>query len=105
MPVVKWEKDETIAVLTMDNGPNLNNPFFFSAMNQAFEEILEDDTINAVVITASDPKSWNTGIDLEWMANAVINNDQEGLKAFSGQNGLYRKTVNRRGLWRHRKGL
>jgi len=82
MPIVRWEKEETVAVLTMDNGPNLNNLDFFSAMNQAFEEILEDEEINALVVTASDPKSWNTGLDLEWISNVMMNNDQEVVQAF-----------------------
>jgi enoyl-CoA hydratase/carnithine racemase len=82
MSIVKWEKDETIAVLTMDNGPNLCNPVFFKAMMGALDEILEDESINGVVLGASDPKSWNTGIDLEWMGNAMAKGDMEAMQEF-----------------------
>ena len=57
MSIVRWEKDETIAVLIMDNGPNLNNPDFFKAMISAFDEIIEDESIKGLVIGANDPKS------------------------------------------------
>jgi len=80
--LVRWEKDETIAVLIMDNGPNLNNPDFFKAMNTAFAEIINDESINGLVIGASDPKSWNTGIDLEWMSNAVASEDMAAMREF-----------------------
>lgn len=82
MSIVRWEKDETIAVLIMDNGPNLNNPFFFKAMMSAFDEIIEDESINGLVIGANDPKSWNTGIDLEWMGNALAKGDMAALLEF-----------------------
>jgi enoyl-CoA hydratase/carnithine racemase len=79
MSIVKWEKDETIGVLIMDNGPNLNNPDFFKAMNTAFEEITSDESINGLVIGASDPKAWNTGIDLEWMGKTLTAGDNKAM--------------------------
>jgi len=79
MSLVKWEKDETVAVLTMTNGENRHNPDWTNAMLNAFDEIMADQEIKAIVIAADDPKAWNLGVDLTWMMEKQKDKDVQAI--------------------------
>jgi len=55
MSVVKWEVDENVGVIVMDNGENRMNQKYIDGMLKAFDEIEANSEIKAVVITSSDP--------------------------------------------------
>ncbi len=80
MPVVEWEKDGAVAVISMINGENRINPVFNSEFLQAFDEIEQDKTISAVVLCSDDEKNWCQGIDLLWMQERLTENDRAGIK-------------------------
>jgi len=67
MPVAKWEKDGTVAIVTMDNGENRHNPEFTKTMMQIFDELVADEEVKSMVLTSSDPKNFSLGVDLTWM--------------------------------------
>ncbi|MDD3893919.1 MAG: enoyl-CoA hydratase/isomerase family protein [Syntrophomonadaceae bacterium] len=77
MGIVEWKKDGTVAVLTMNNGENRQNPAWTEAMLTAYEEILADSEIKALVLTSSDPKHFCLGVDTDWMVKNM--NDGEWL--------------------------
>lgn len=71
MAVVEWKKDESVAVVVMNNTENRHNPDFAAGMLQVFDEIEKETDIFSVVITSSDAKSWSQGIDLIWITGAM----------------------------------
>lgn len=94
MSVVKWEVDETVGVIIMDNGQNRMNQKYIDEMLKAFDEIEANPEIKAVVITSSDQISWSQGIDLEWMMGKHAENDVKAIKDFIyGMNALFRRVL------------
>ena len=82
MSIVDWKKDETVAIINMNNGENRHNPDFAKAMLAVLEEIEKDASIFAVILTSSDEKSWSQGIDLSWIGPAFTNKDFASIKQF-----------------------
>ncbi len=94
MSIVKWEKDETVAILTLNNGENRHNPDFAAAIKKTFDEMLADEEIFSMVITSSDPKNWSLGVDLGWMMKCLQENDQESIsKWLFEMNDVFRFAV------------
>ncbi|MEA2014945.1 MAG: enoyl-CoA hydratase/isomerase family protein [Thermodesulfobacteriota bacterium] len=94
MAIIEWEKDETVAVMTMNNGENRHNPDFNRAILNAFDEIENNETISSVVITSSDKKNWSQGIDVEWMMGAMNNKEIPAIKDFMyGLNRIFTKIL------------
>lgn len=91
MGIVRWEKDETVAIVTMTAGENRHNPAWTEAMLGVFDEIVADESIRALVLAADDSKSWSLGIDTDWMGDIMARNDIETLSAwFHRNNGVFR---------------
>ncbi len=82
MAVVEWKKDESVAVVVMNNTENRHNPDFAAGMLQVFDEIEKEADIFSVVITSSDAKSWSQGIDLIWITGAMEKKDFASIKKF-----------------------
>jgi len=95
MPVVYWEKVDTIAKLVLDNKENRHNPTFVKEMLDTLDEIENDQSTNGVVITSSDPKSWSQGIDLQWIMGAFQQADRhdEIRKFLSDLNILFKRVL------------
>jgi len=70
MAIITWRREETVAVLSMDNGENRQNPAFVEAFLDAMNAIEADPEAHAVVIASSDVKNWTQGLDLEWIMPA-----------------------------------
>ncbi len=66
MAMVEWRKDETVAIMIMNNGENLHNPTWVAEMLSIYKEIEADEDIKALVLTSSDPKNFSLGVDLRW---------------------------------------
>jgi enoyl-CoA hydratase/carnithine racemase len=82
LSIVDWKKEETVAIVSMNNGENRHNPDFAKALLAVFEEIEKDTSIYAVILTSSDEKSWSQGIDLSWILPAFTNKDFASIKQF-----------------------
>ena len=75
MAIVEWKKDGTVAIMTMNNGENRNNPIWAEAMLATYADIMADPEIKAIVLTSSDPKNFCLGVDTDWMIKAMGDNE------------------------------
>ena len=82
MGLVKWEKDEGVAVLTMDAGENRQNLDFGREILGVLDEILEDKKVQALVITSSDAKNFSQGVDVPWLMMQMQEGNHEAIKEF-----------------------
>ncbi len=79
MAIVEWKKDETVAILILNNGENRHNPDFAEAFLSTYNEILSDKEIKSIVLTSSDPKNFCLGVDIGWMMKAQGEKDFPGI--------------------------
>ncbi len=94
MAILSWEKDGTVAIITMNNGENRHNPDFIRAILDTFDEIENDETVSSVVITSSDQKNWSQGIDVEWILGAMNNKEIQSIKDFMyGLNRIFTRIL------------
>jgi enoyl-CoA hydratase/carnithine racemase len=92
--IIEWEKDDTVAIITLNNGENRHNPPFTKAILDAFAEIEKDESIYAVVITSSDKKSWSQGLDLPWIMDVIAKRDYQTIKDFFfSLNAMFKKIL------------
>jgi enoyl-CoA hydratase/carnithine racemase len=68
--IISLKREGTVAVLSMDNGENRQNPAFVKTFLDAMNAIEADAEAQAVVIASSDVKNWTQGLDLEWVMTA-----------------------------------
>ncbi len=71
MAIIEWEKDETVAVIKLNNGENRHNLEFAQTFNRVLDEVVEDKDVTAAVIKSADPKSWSLGIALATVLSSV----------------------------------
>lgn len=87
MAMVEWKKDDTIAIMMMNNGENLHNPEWAAAMLAVYKEIEADKDIKALVLTSSDPKNFSLGVDLRWFFEQKNASDYESISKWLYING------------------
>ena len=87
MAIVEWKKDETVAIITMNNGENRQNPEWTELMLSTYNEILNDAEIKAIVLTSNDPKNFSLGVDLGWMMKRQQENDFDSMSKWLTRNG------------------
>ncbi|MCP4136972.1 MAG: enoyl-CoA hydratase/isomerase family protein [bacterium] len=80
MSLVTWEKDETVAILYMNDGENRHNPTFGKAMLAVLDEIEADKEIKSLIVTSSDPKNFSQGVDLQFVMTRMQEKDDAGIK-------------------------
>ena len=91
MTIVRWEKQETVAVMRMCNGINPQNLAFAGAMKTTIENILTDSTISSIVLTSDDEKNFSQGVDLAWIVDRINANDTQAVKDFMyGMNDVFK---------------
>jgi len=94
MEIVTWEKDESAAIISMNNGENRHNLDFANAMIKAMDEILSDKEIKSLIITSSDRKNFSQGVDLNWLLDRKQKNDLQSMKDFMFRmNDLFKKIL------------
>ncbi|HRZ25887.1 MAG TPA: enoyl-CoA hydratase/isomerase family protein [Spirochaetota bacterium] len=82
MSILHWEKNETVATITLTNGENRQNLDYANSMLKAFDEILADKDIHAVIITSNDEKNFSQGVDLGWLMKKFQEKDLQSIKDF-----------------------
>jgi enoyl-CoA hydratase/carnithine racemase len=82
MDIVNWTKDETVAIVTMNNGENRHSPVWTKRMLEVFDEITADLDIKALVLTSSDDKFWNLGIDTDWLTGNLERDDIQAVSSW-----------------------
>jgi len=86
--------DDTVAVITLDDGENRFNPDFIGAFIDALDAIENDTDATALVVTALHEKIFSNGIDLEWLAPVIQRGDAATAKDFFYRlNTLFRRTL------------
>lgn len=94
MAIVEWKNDDGVAVVTMGNGGNPHNLEFARALNKALDEAVADTSVNALVLTSADPKSFSIGVDVEWVGKRFADGDLQSIKDFmSGMNEAFKKLI------------
>jgi len=94
MTIIKWEKDQTVATISMCNGANKQNLDFVNAMNQCFDEILTDSEVSSIILTSTDEKNFCQGIDVEWLGQKMNEKDFDSIKSFMyGMNGIFKRIL------------
>lgn len=94
MAVIEWNKDGTVAVVTMCNGANLQNLEFAESMGRILDEVEADPEIFSIVLTSSDEKNFSQGVDIEWIGGRFASEDYDGIKAFMyGMNGIFKRLL------------
>ncbi len=94
MAIMKWEKDETVAILTMTNGANKQNLDFANTLNAMLDEIIADKTVTALIITSNDEKNFSQGIDVEWILDKAQKKEYQPVIDFiRGMDIVFKKLV------------
>ena len=82
MSIMKWVKEETVAIITMTNGENRQNLVFAKTLNAMLDEIIADKSIYALIITSSDEKNFSQGIDVVWIMGQMEKNEHQPVNDF-----------------------
>ncbi|WP_457552383.1 enoyl-CoA hydratase/isomerase family protein [Desulfobacula sp.] len=94
MTIIKWEKNESVAIINMCNGPNKQNLEFVRQMNQCFDEIMADKEVCSIILTSTDEKNFSQGIDVEWLGHKMNEQDFDSVKSFMyGMNGIFKRIL------------
>ena len=82
MAIIELEQDGSVAVISMNNGKNVQNLAFAQAMDAMIDQVIEDEGIKALVIASTDVKNWSQGLDLEWIGSQRENGNAAEVKKF-----------------------
>lgn len=93
MAIVHWEKDGTVAIMTMTNGENRHNPDWAEAMLATYAEIINDTEVKALVLTSSDPKNFCLGVDTAWLMKILGENDYPAISRWLYSTGEVFKSM------------
>lgn len=94
MKLVQWENRDGVAVLEMCHDTNQQNLEFAKAMNNALDEIIEDKTVNALILTSTNEKIFSTGVDVGWVMTKFGDGDFQPIKDFLfSMNDVFKKIV------------
>ena len=94
MAIIEWQKDDTIAVIKLNNGENRQNLEFAQCFTRILDEIIEDNAVTAAVITSADEKFWSLGVDIDWLGKQFGEQNFDNIKKFMyGMNQVFTKLL------------
>ena len=94
MAIIEWQKDDTIAVIKLNNGENRQNLEFAECFTRILDEIIKDTAVTAAVITSADEKFWSLGVDIDWLGKQFGEQNFENIKKFMyGMNQVFTKLL------------
>ncbi|MFO7931406.1 MAG: enoyl-CoA hydratase/isomerase family protein [Thermodesulfobacteriota bacterium] len=94
MSIVYMEKNDSVAVVYMNNGENLQDLDFAVSMNTVLDEALDDNNTSAVVITGTDPKFFSNGINVGWLSERFAAEQFREIKDFCyGMDGVFKRLL------------
>jgi enoyl-CoA hydratase/carnithine racemase len=82
MASIKFDLDDKVAVLTMNDGENRFNLPFLEAFLQTLDQIEADTDARALVVTSSHEKIFCNGIDLDWLVPFIQKGDRDTAASF-----------------------
>ncbi|PIP37605.1 MAG: enoyl-CoA hydratase [Desulfobacterales bacterium CG23_combo_of_CG06-09_8_20_14_all_51_8] len=94
MAIIEWGKDDTVAVIRLNNGENRQNLEFGETMNRVLDQIINDPSITAAVISTTDEKYWSLGIDVEWLGRQFQDQNMDIIRKFMYEmNSVFKKLL------------
>lgn len=94
MSLVEYTIDESVAIVTLNDGENRFNPDFLDAFLNVLDEVEKDTEALTLVVTSSHEKIFSNGIDLEWLVPVIQKNDIDTAKTYFYQlNTLFKRIV------------
>ena len=94
MPVVELRKENNVAIVEMSNGQNRMNQVFVDDFNHCLGEIIEDTTIQAMILTSTDQKNFSQGVDVEWIGGKLNNQENQAVISFMhGMNDIFKQLL------------
>lgn len=94
MSIVTLMKEESIAIISMNNGENRHNLKFTEIMNTLLDQIVADTSIEGLVLTSSDEKNFSQGMDVKWLETCFKNKEFEQIKRFLyAMNDIFKKLM------------
>jgi Delta3-Delta2-enoyl-CoA isomerase len=94
MSPVAYTIDDSVAIVTLNDGENRFNPDFLTAFLGVLDEIENETEALSLVVTSSHEKIFSNGIDLEWLVPVIQKNDLDTAKAYFYQlNALFKRIV------------
>jgi Delta3-Delta2-enoyl-CoA isomerase len=82
MELVPYRIDEHVAVVTLNSGENRFNPTFMTALTQTLDTIEADTEATTLVVHSAHEKIFSNGIDLEYLAPLIQQQDLGAAKQF-----------------------
>jgi enoyl-CoA hydratase/carnithine racemase len=82
MAILEFGKEDSVAVIRMNSGKNVQNLSFAQAMDEMIDQVIEDQSIKSLVIASTDVKNWSQGLDLEWISQERGVNEGADVKKF-----------------------
>ncbi len=94
MAVIKWRKENNVAIVEMCNGANRMNQVFADDLNRCMDELLDDAGIQAMVLTSTDEKNFSQGIDIEWIGGKLHAQENQTIIDFMhGMNDIFKRLL------------
>ncbi|MBE1298631.1 MAG: enoyl-CoA hydratase/isomerase family protein [Alteromonadaceae bacterium] len=82
MTVTELTNQGSVAVLTLTNGANKQNPIFAQELLAQLKTIEQNPENKALVITSDDEKNFSQGIDVDWLMPALQNQKHDEVRQF-----------------------
>ncbi|MEM5552847.1 enoyl-CoA hydratase/isomerase family protein [Pseudoalteromonas neustonica] len=82
MSIITLTTHNNIAILTLTNGENRQNPQFAQQLKQMLTKVVENQNHKALVITSNDEKCWSLGIDTDWLLPAMKAKNADEIRTF-----------------------
>jgi len=94
MSVIDYALDESVAIITMNNGENRFNPDFLDAFLNVLDEIENDTEAKTVIVTSAHEKIFTNGLDLEWLVPIIQKGEVKTAQDFFFKlNVLFKRVV------------
>ena len=94
MKPIHWNRDEHVAMVTMDNGENRHNLEFVRAMLGILDDIEADPDLRALVLASSHEKYWSLGADVDGMFGPAATGGSEAVRRFLYElNDLFKRLL------------
>ncbi len=94
MTRIDYRIEDTVALITLNDGENRFNPDFIQAFVDVLDAVENDADAAALVVASSHEKIFSNGIDLEWLAPVIQRGDMATAKDFFYRlNTLFKRTL------------
>jgi enoyl-CoA hydratase/carnithine racemase len=95
MSLIDYTLDESVAIITMNNGENRFNPDFLDAFLDVLDKVENETEAKTVIVTSAHEKIFTNGLDLEWLVPVIQKGDDKIAKDFFFKlNKLFKRVVN-----------